>query len=59
MDMSVKTCATFIGRSVGEIQYLENRGAVIIVEHIYREFNKVVDGLANTALDRQGAKSWD
>ena len=37
---------------------LERRGSVIVIEHIYREYNKVADRLANQALDGQAFQAW-
>ena len=36
----------------------ESNGVVVIVEHIYREFNAVTDAVANRALDGQLNQDW-
>lgn len=38
------------------IETMETSGRHIIVKHVYREFNKVADGLVNTAVDSRSSK---
>ena len=40
------------------IRLLEASGTVVLTEHIYREYNKMADQLANQALDTQGSREW-
>ena len=37
---------------------LKQGGAVVIVEHIYREHNAQADALANHAVDTQRSRDW-
>ena len=39
-------------------QLESDNGAIIIVEHIYREYNKIADALANEALNQEGDQQW-
>ena len=38
---------------------LRRRGANVIIEHIYREYNHVADGLAAEAIRSQASKAWE
>ena len=40
------------------LRAMERRGASVIVEHIYREFNTVADSLANLAVSTRGSAAW-
>jgi ribonuclease HI len=40
------------------IEGMENAGAQIIVEHIYREYNKWADKCANVAVDTRLSQTW-
>ncbi len=35
---------------------MESRGMVVIVEHVYREYNTIADSLANKAVDSRGSR---
>ena len=37
---------------------MESRGMVVIVEHVYREYNTIADSLANKAVDSRGSRGW-
>ena len=43
------------GEAIGIIKSIEDSGAQIDVQHIYREFNALADSLANEVLDGDSA----
>ena len=68
MLVAMQVCRTWACRSLQltpllqavwqGISELENRNGVVIVEHIYREYNVHADQLANQALDTQAFQDW-
>ncbi len=40
------------------IRAVESRGGEVLVEHIYREYNKEADALANRAVDERRSMEW-
>ena len=40
------------------IEEMEAAGVQVIVEHIYREYNKTADANANVAVDTKSSRGW-
>ena len=40
------------------MRLVESRGGEVLVEHIYREYNKEADALANRAVDERRSMEW-
>ena len=41
-----------------KIRLMEQAGREVIVEHIYREYNRAADGLANRAIEERSSSAW-
>jgi hypothetical protein len=40
------------------IEEMQAAGVHVIVEHIYRDFNKAADKYANVAVDTRASREW-
>ena len=49
----VPTLKPYFREIMGLIQRIRGRGQLLILRHIYREFNTVADELANNGVDNQ------
>ncbi len=41
-----------------KVRLLAGRNVEVVIEHIYRRYNKVADALANHAVDTSSSKEW-
>jgi hypothetical protein len=48
----------FYSEAAQIIEGMEAAGVQIIVEHIYREYNKLADKCANIAVDTRTVRGW-
>ena len=49
---------TYYSEAIKMIENMEAAGATVIVEHIYREYNKDADKYANVVVDLQSQQEW-
>jgi ribonuclease HI len=53
------TCLeVYYSEAAGMIERMEAEGTRVIVEHIYREYNKLADKCANIAVDTRTVRGW-